>query len=97
VTPAHYTDEDRARLTPHLSRVRDFMLDAGWIDADNAAKHLGMRSGTLLSKLRELCDTRHSFLGLAYDRKATGRGVHLYRLFVREPEQLTLLEGTQHG
>jgi hypothetical protein len=89
----HYTDTDRARTAPLKWRARDYLLDAGWHDMDDVAQHLGCRVGTLLSKMREFNDYHHTQHGLVFERRTAGKGRHEYRLFIRRPEQLTLLEG----
>jgi hypothetical protein len=89
---SHYTAEDRARLAPAKRAVLDAMLGKGWLDLDSVARQTGVRVGTIASKLREICDSRHAFLGLTYDRQRGQNGVHFYRLRIAEPEQLPLLE-----
>lgn len=89
--PNHYQQEDKERLAPAMKAVRDAMQDQGWYDLDLISKRTGVRVGTVASKLRELCDSRHRFLGLSYERRRLKGGVHEYRLFSAEPEQLTLL------
>lgn len=93
----HYTEADMARTRPIREQVKEIMIDAGWMDLDDVALLIGARPGTVASKLRELVDADHAYLGLAYERRGMGKGRHEYRLFVRQPEQLTLLEGVQHG
>ena len=89
----HYTDADRARTKPIRDAVCDTMLGRGWMDLDAVAREIGARVGTVASKLRELTDADHAHLGLGYERRALSKGRHEYRLFVRQPEQLPLLEG----
>jgi hypothetical protein len=87
----HYESQDRDRLAPAMQKVRDYMFETGWYDLDAVSKAIGVRVGTVASKLRELCDRDHAFLGLAYERKRLKGGVWLYRLYEREPSQLSLL------
>lgn len=88
----HYQDEDRQRLSPAKQTVKDVMLGQGWFDLDDLARRTGIRVGTIASKLREICDKDHAFLGLRYETKRIGRGIHHYRLLKSQPEQLPLLE-----
>lgn len=87
-----YEQQDRDRLAPAKQKVLEAMLEQGWYDADTIAKRTGLRVGTVLSKLRELCDSQHVFLGLAYERRRLKGGVHEYRLFHREPGQMPLFD-----
>lgn len=89
----HYQTEDKARLAPAMQKVRDFMFEQGFYDLDAVSKATGIRVGTVASKLRELCDRDHAYLGLAYERKRLKGGVWLYRLYKREPSQLPILDG----
>jgi hypothetical protein len=90
-TVDHYTDADKKRLGPIAQRVREEMLGAGWVDLDSLANRTGIRVGTIGSKLREITDRDHAFLGLEYERRRAGNGIHEYRLFTRQPEQLALI------
>jgi hypothetical protein len=94
----HFTEADKERLRPARERVINCMVGRGWIDLDQVAKEVGIRVGTVASKLREVCDKDHAYLGLAYDRMRDENrpGIHLYRLFIRIPEQLNLLEESRH-
>lgn len=88
----HYTQEDKERLAPLLKKVRQYFLGRGWVDPKDAARALGMERGTVTSKLRELVDSNHRFLGLCLERKRIGRGIHHYRLSYAEPGQMPLFE-----
>lgn len=90
--PSHWEAEDKERLSPKAAKVRAFMFETGWYDLETVARATGLKVGTVASRLRELCDREHSFLGLAYERKRVGNGLHQYRLYEREPAQLPLLE-----
>jgi hypothetical protein len=91
--PSHYTDQDRERLSPKAAIVRAWMFGNGFYTLEQVAKATGLKEGTVASRLRELCDREHSYLGLAYERRRVGNGVNEYRLFERQPAQLPLLEG----
>jgi hypothetical protein len=88
--PDHYTHADRKRLTPLRAKVRDYFLNAGWLDTRDAAKALGMERSTITSKLRDLVDRHHKHLGLKLERRNLGGGVHHYRLSYLEPGQIPL-------
>lgn len=90
-TPApqdHYTEADRKRLSPNRLRLAAAMLDGGWHDPYELAKSLGLQNaGTITSHLRDLKAS-----GIyTYERQRLG-ALHKYKLSVRKPEQLPLLE-----
>lgn len=96
--PSCYTPEDRARTSGLFRRLLAWYgplegQDAGpWFDADEAALVLDGRVGTLLSKGRELNDYHHIHLGLDFQSDRVKGGKWRYRIAVRKPEQLPLLE-----
>ena len=89
----HYTDADRQRLTPKGKLVLHAMLDAGWLTLDEVSAKTGVKVGTVASRLRDF--KAAAWMGLDYERKRIGEGLHAYRLFTRHPEQMPLFEG-QH-
>ncbi len=92
-TPSdHYTAEDKARLTPLKEKVKAALLNRGWVDLDVVAAELGMRVGTLASRLRELKNPSAGYTGLSYERKNLGGGKHIYRLYEMKPEQMPLFK-----
>jgi hypothetical protein len=84
----HYTDEDRKRLAPSRKALAVLMLDGLWHDPYELAKRLSKpNAGTITSHLRDLKAS-----GVYdYERQREGT-LHRYRLTVRTPEQLPLLE-----
>ncbi len=92
--PKHWEQEDRERLSPKAEAVRAFLFDQGWYELAEVARRTGIKEGTVASRLREMTDREHAYLGLAYERRRVpGKpGVHEYRLYEREPGQLPLLE-----
>jgi hypothetical protein len=90
--PDHYTHADRQRLTPLRAKVRDYFLNRGWIDTRDAAHALGMERSTITSKLRDLIDKHHKYLGLRLRRRNMGGGVHHYNLDFMPLGQIPLFE-----
>jgi len=90
--PTHYQHADRQRLSPMRERVRLAMFNRGWVDLREIGAELDLQPSTVASKLRDLVDKHHRYLGLKYERRSMGRGVHHYRLFTAIPEQLPLLD-----
>lgn len=89
---SHYTELDRQRLAPKLRTVINAMVGRGWIRLEDVSKETGIKLGTVASRLREACDVDHAYLGLDKARRCVAPGVHEYMLFIRQPEQLPLLE-----
>jgi hypothetical protein len=96
----HYTDADRARTRPIRERLLEKLVpkdgqDAGpWVDMDEAAKAIGARVGTCLSKMRELNDYHHAHLWLEFESRPIGGGRWEYRIARRRPGQLPLFESS---
>ncbi len=86
----HYTAADRKRLAPSRLALAQLMLDGSWHDPYELAKKLGKaNAGTITSHLRDLKASG------TYDYERVRLGsMHKYRLFIRTPEQLPLLEAT---
>ena len=82
--------EDRRRLQPRNRVVALLMADHQWRTPAEIGKALGIRKGTVTSRLRDLKASG------AYDlerMRVPGQpGVYWYRLSIHRPEQLTLLE-----
>ena len=96
--PDHYASEDRRRTLPVRQALKALMLPEGvqvgaWWDMDEAAKALGARVATCQSKFREFNDYHHVADGIRAESEPLGGGRWRYRLTVRQPEQLPLLDG----